>query len=73
VRIIERTNPINKAILYVVQDENFQSGMYNSCQPLGFTRSSKFVDVRSFATLQEARDFMYQATHSLMPGERVVT
>lgn len=72
-RIIERTNLVNKVVLYIVQEENKNFGGYNQLTGYLTNQLPRFNDVRSFASLQEARDFMYQYTHNLSPGERVVT
>lgn len=71
-RIIERTNPINQSVLYVVQDDGW-SGAIAYQNGLGNFYGKPYQDIKSFATLQEAKDFAYQYQNNLQPGERIVS
>ena len=73
-RIIERAHP-NKSVLYVVQEETFALGGLNASQSAisSYKKNYTFTDIKSFATLQEAKDFMYQYANNLQPGERIVS
>lgn len=76
-RIIERTNLVNKSILFVVQEETYngyaaqgpiQGGGLFQVNPY----QKKYTDLRHFATLEEAKTFVYNYQNSLGPGERIV-
>ena len=76
-RIIERTNPVDKSILFVVQEEDYRGFTnYNNALIDGalqsFSYQKRFRDIRHFATEEEARDFMYKYKNYLGIGERLV-
>ena len=72
-RIIERKNLINSSILFVVQAETW-GNKYNT---LGggladYAPRKEFADIKAFATLEEAKSFLFQYENNLKPGERIV-
>jgi hypothetical protein len=74
-RIIERTDFKTHVRVFVVQDESWNgAGAYqNSLLPNGQVFGKRYQDIKSFATLQEAKDFAYQYHNNLAPGERIVS
>lgn len=72
-RIIERTNPINQSVLYVVQDDSWNGAAAYQNSFKGSFYGKPYQDIKAFQTLQEARDFAYQYKNNLAPGERIVS
>ena len=73
-RIIKRVNPVNQSVLFVVQDESWNgaTAYQNSIQAaLGHSRKP-YQDIKTFVTLQDARNFAHQYKNNLQPGEEVV-
>jgi hypothetical protein len=73
-RIIERKNQINSSILYVVQAETW-GNKYSMLNPqvADYAPRKEFTDIRAFATLEEAKAFLFQYENNLKPGERIVS
>ena len=72
-RIIKRTNAINKSVLYVVQEESGYDKLANSGFGSPLMNKNKYTDIRSFATVEEAQDFLYLYKNNLNPGEELVS
>ena len=72
-RIIERTNPINKSVLYVVQSETW-GNKYNMIgnAVADYKPRKEYADIQAFATLEQAKAFLFQYENNLKPGERIV-
>lgn len=73
-RIIERKLPANGSIVYVVQEEGWSGD--NTYQNIllgeGNIYGKRYHDIKSFGTLEAAKDFAFQYQNSLQPGERIV-
>lgn len=72
-RIIKRTGLLNTPDLYVVQDASWSgaAAYQNSLVPKAVFGKS-YQDIRSFSTLEAAKDFAYKYVNNLQPGEEIV-
>ena len=73
-RIIKRVNPVNQSVLFVVQDESWNgaAAFQNHINAVSSYSRKPYQDIKSFATLQDAKDFAHQYKNNLQPGEEVV-
>ena len=73
-RIIERKLAVNNSIVYVVQDDSWNgaAAYQNTLLGQGQVYGKRYQDIKSFGTLEAAKEFAFQYQNSLQPGERIV-
>jgi len=72
-RIIERVNPLNQSVIFVVQDASWNgaTAYQNSLSPRKIFGKA-YEDIASFSSLEDARVFAHRYENNLNVGERIV-